>query len=142
MGRDISATGYIWPGEEQWSYLQGKLASEGTVTMLNLLKYRDSADYSGHPDETPCSGRAAYERYKKHAIPLVEEYGGRVIVAGAALATIIGPTEKNWDDVVLAEYPSIKAFVEMASSEKYQSFAYHRTAAVADSRLIPIRTSA
>lgn len=130
---------YIWPSDKQWASIQNQIVSGGSVTMLNLLKYRDTADYSGHPEEKPCSGREAYERYRQHAVPLVEAYGGRVLFAGAGLPTIIGPTEKTWDEVLLAEYPSIKAFVDMAGSEKYQEFAYHRTAAIEDSRLIPAR---
>ena len=130
---------YSWPSEKQWAYVRSQIACTGTVTMLNLLKYRDSADYSDHPEEQPCSGREAYERYRKQAVPLVEAFGGRVLFAGAALPTIIGPTEKIWDEVLLVEYPSIKSFSEMAASERYQTFAYHRTAAVEDSRLIPAR---
>ena len=129
---------YIWPSEEQWSYIQNQVDKTGPVRMLNLLKYRENADYSGHPGEDPCSGREAYERYREYAVPLVETYGGAVIFSSNSLRTIIGPEADHWDEVLLAEYPSVKAFVEMASSEKYQSFAYHRAAAVSDSRLVPM----
>ena len=131
---------YSWPSDEQWAYIQSQINSEGTVTMLNLLKYRETADYSDHPEENPCSGREAYERYRQHAAPLVEAYGGLLLFAGTGLPTIIGPADQMWDEILLVEYPSIEVFVEMTSSEKYQTFAYHRTAAIEDSRLIPART--
>jgi len=37
---------------------------------------------------------------------------------------------------VLMEYPSREAFIEMTSSAEYQAISHHRTAALADSRLI------
>ena len=130
--------GYIWPSEEQSAYVRSQIDREGTATMLNLLKFRDSADYSGHSQEDPCSGREAYERYRHHAVPLIESLGGRVLFSGNSLPTIIGPADVSWDEVLLVEYPSIKTFADMASCEEYQKFAYHRTAAVEDSRLIPV----
>ena len=51
---------------------------------------------------------------------------------------VIGPVEERWDEVLLVEYPSVKAFLEMVNSDAYQSIVYHRTAALKDSRLIPI----
>ena len=129
---------YVWPSQEQWSYIQNQGDKIGPVRMLNLLKYNAKADYSGHPRETPCSGEKAYERYRKHALPLAEEYGGVVVFSGNSLPAIIGPETEHWDEILLVEYPSVKAFFEMANSEKYQSFAYHRTAAVSDSRLVPM----
>tara|TARA_Y100000814_G_C12115401_1_gene328647 strand:+ start:42 stop:443 length:402 start_codon:yes stop_codon:yes gene_type:complete len=129
---------YIWPSEEQWSYIQNQVDKTRPIRMLNLLKYKATADYSGHPGETPCSGKIAYDRYRKHALPLAQEYGGAVIFSGDSSRAIIGPETEHWDEVLLVEYPSVKAFVEMASSEKYQSFAYHRAAAVSDSRLVPM----
>lgn len=33
------------------------------VMMINLLRYRDQADYGDRTDVTPCSGREAYRRY-------------------------------------------------------------------------------
>lgn len=131
--------GYCWPSEEQWAYIQSQADTAGKVTMLNLLKFRESADYSGHPEQAPCSGHEAYERYKQHAVPLVAAVGGELIFSGTALATVIGPADRSWDEVVVAEYPSMKAFAEMAGSAAYQAIAYHRAAALEDSRLIPMR---
>jgi len=57
---------------------------------------------------------------------------------GKAAAPVIGPVEERWDEVLLVEYPSLKAFIEMVNSDAYQLIVYHRTAALKDSRLIPI----
>ncbi|MEM7469540.1 MAG: DUF1330 domain-containing protein, partial [Pseudomonadota bacterium] len=107
--------------------------------MLNLLRFKGIADYPNHPNEATCSGAEAYQRYSERAVPLIEKFDARVVFSGPALASVIGPTDEHWDKVLLVEYPSIKTFIDMASSAEYAQFAYHRTAAVEDSRLIPIQ---
>ena len=109
------------------------------ITMLNLLHYREQADYSKHPHETVCSGRDAYRRYAAGAMPCIEAFGGRLVFAGAAAASVIGPEGERWDDVLLVEYPSGQALLDMLASASYRAIAHHRSAALADSRLIPIR---
>lgn len=131
---------YLWPGDDQLENLQS-LPQDRPVTMLNLLKFREQADYSGHPSEPPCTGREAYRRYAEKAVALVEKHGGRIVFSGAAGASVIGPDDENWDDALLVEYPDPGAFFEMATSAEYQAFAYHRAAALLDSRLIPCDTS-
>ena len=45
---------------------------EGPLLMLNLLRFREIADYSGFPDLAPLepiSGSAAYDRYVRHTLP-------------------------------------------------------------------------
>ena len=128
---------YIWPTETQFEYLQNRTGS-GPLTMLNLLRYRDSADYADHPGETPCSGRVAYQRYAEKALKLVRQHGGSMIFAGASESIVIGAANEQWDDVLLVQYPDQNAFLAMANSEVYQSFAYHRAAALLDSRLIAL----
>jgi len=129
---------YTWPTDEQLTTLDQRRDDSRTITMLNLLRYRERADYSEHPDETPCSGREAYARYADQAIACVESVGGRLVFGGGAAANAIGPDDEQWDDVLIVEYPNANAFFEMMTSERYQAFAYHRTAAVDDSRLVPM----
>lgn len=106
------------------------------IVMINLLRYRERAEYPEGFDATPCSGREAYQRYGERARPRVAAVGGRLVWMGAATATLIGPAEERWDDAILVEYPSKKAFVQMATDPDYVAIAVHRTAALADSRLI------
>lgn len=106
------------------------------VTMLNLLKYRKYADYSGHAGDVPCSGREAFFRYAKGSFPIVNAIGGKVIFIGTALGTIIGPDSEHWDDVLIVQYPSRKAFFGMLDSAPYRAVVFHRTAGLEDSRLI------
>ena len=52
---------------------------KGSVVMLNLLRFRDVADYSATPDlapPTPITGQEAYQRYVEHTLPYLSA-GGR-----------------------------------------------------------------
>lgn len=129
---------FTWPSPAQLDALEARADDPRPITMLNLLRYRDAADYTGHPEATPCSGKAAYARYADEALACVESYGGRVVFGGAARAMAIGPDTEQWHDVLLVEYPNTRAFLDMMVSERYQAFAYHREAALEDSRLVLI----
>ncbi len=113
----------------------------GPVTMLNLLRFRDVADYSEFPDlapDEPISGEKAYEIYSAHTLVLLTEVGGKPIFMGDGGSLLIGPAEARWDRVLLVQYPNLAAFLTMTQDPKYHAGAGHRTAALADSRLLPI----
>ena len=57
----------------------------GEVVMLNLLRFRDVADYSATPElepAEPISGREAYQKYIDHTLPLLKESGGDLVFLG------------------------------------------------------------
>ena len=129
---------FTWPSPAQLDALNERAGDNRPITMLNLLRYRSVADYAEHPQESPCSGKAAYARYAEQAVACVEAFGGRMVFGGAARATAIGPDDEQWHDVLLVEYPNTQAFLDMAVSERYRACAYHREAAIEDSRLVLI----
>ena len=109
--------------------------------MLNLLRFREVADYSKHPDlapSSPISGEEAYARYAAHAQPFLEEVGSEVLFRGKGGPYLIGPADGRWDLVLLVRHPSAQDFLSFASNKKYLAGIGHRTAALADSRLLPI----
>ena len=109
--------------------------------MLNLLRFRVAADYSATPElapETPISGEAAYRRYMEHTLPYLEKSGGRVLFYGRGAEFLIGPSEERWHAVMLVEQSSVAAFLAFASDREYLSGIGHRTAALEDSRLLPL----
>ncbi|MGQ0467344.1 MAG: DUF1330 domain-containing protein [Sporichthyaceae bacterium] len=112
------------------------LPSGGSITMLNLLRFRDRADYTAHPDETPCDGRQAYRRYLDGVMPLVEAIGGSIVFAGAYVGRVIAPPDEHWDDLLVVTYPERAQFIGVLTSEEYRSVSFHRSAALMDSRLI------
>jgi uncharacterized protein (DUF1330 family) len=106
------------------------------VVMINLLRYREQADYGGRADIEPCSGSEAYRRYMKQAFAFVTGVGGSLVWQGAPKAVLIGPSQERWDLALLVRYPSKAAFLAMVSDPAYQAITVHRTAALEDSRLI------
>ena len=114
---------------------------EGPVTMLNLLRLRDTADYSLAPElepQTPLSGREAYDLYVRHTKPLLEASGGELLYLGEGGPYLIGPEGEGWDLVMLVRQSSVEAFMAFASDPQIQAGLGHRTAAVYDSRLLPL----
>jgi uncharacterized protein (DUF1330 family) len=126
----------INPSAAQFGRFLAQVPADRPVVMLNLLRFRDRADYPADFAATSCSGVEAYQRYGAVAAQRVASVGGRVVWSGRADLTVIGPEAEAWDMVVLVEYPSKQAFAEMIGQPEYQAVAPHRTAALADSRLI------
>jgi uncharacterized protein (DUF1330 family) len=126
----------IEPSPEQLQALVAAAADDTPIVMINLLRYRDRADYPSGTDAAPCSGREAYQRYGMRVTPMVVEAGGKILWLGNVAQVVIGPDAERWHDAVLVQYPSRRAFITMVSRADYLEAAVHRTAALADSRLI------
>ena len=113
---------------------------KGKVVMLNLLKFKEIADYTGFDELRPAkeiSGEAAYRKYMKHVSPEIKRVGSKVIYYGKANHFIIGPEHEKWDVVLMVEHQSVEKFMSFAQNESYLKFLGHRTAALEDSRLLP-----
>ena len=130
----------INPTAEQIGALRRERPEDGPIVMINLLRYRDQADYPPGSGHDPCTGREAYARYGSLVTAEVAAVGGHMSWAGAVAQTVIGPGTERWDDALLVEYPTIGAFLEMIGKPSYQAAAVHRTAALEDSRLIRTAT--
>jgi uncharacterized protein (DUF1330 family) len=113
----------------------------GPVFMLNLLRFRAVADYSEFPDiapEAPISGAEAYDRYVEHTLRLLRESGGDLVFYGEGGPFLIGPDEERWHRAMLVRQNSIEDFIAFASHQEYLKGIGHRTAALEDSRLLPL----
>ena len=116
----------------------------GTVVMLNLLRYRATADYSATPQlapATPITGEAAYRLYMEHTMPHLEKSGGKLLFFGRGGSFLIGPASERWDAAMLVQQSSPAAFMAFASNAEYLAGIGHRTAALEDSRLLPLQES-
>ena len=102
---DLPLDTAITPNLDQFQALAAS-PDEGPVVMLNLLKFKPG-------------GEESYLRYGDAAKDMVEERGGRLLWSGRAQQVLIGDPNADWDVVVLVEYPSRKAFMEMVSSPEY-----------------------
>jgi uncharacterized protein (DUF1330 family) len=114
---------------------------EGNIVMLNLLRFREMADYSASPElmpEKPISGKEAYQRYINHTLPFLKESGGDILLMGEGGKYLIGPADERWDAVLLVRQSSVESFLAFESNQEYLKGIGHRTAALEDSRLLPI----
>jgi hypothetical protein len=114
---------------------------ESRVVMLNLLRFRDVADYSANPElapSAPISGAEAFDRYIRHTLPFLRENGGDIKFLGAGGPFLIGPEDERWNMVMLVCQSSVASFLAFASHDAYLAGLGHRTAALEDSRLLPL----
>jgi uncharacterized protein (DUF1330 family) len=106
--------------------------------MLNLLRFRDHAIYA--PDDPEhgrtLTGEQAYALYSREAFPFFSAVGGAQHWIATPDVTLIGPADETWHLAFIAAYPSGQAFLDMVRNPDYQRATRHRTAGVADSRLI------
>lgn len=113
----------------------------GPVVMLNLLRFKENADYSDHPELAPVlpiSGARAFDRYVQHTLPFLRESGGDVLFLGEGGPFLIGPADEQWDMAMLIRQASVASFLSFASHAGYLAGLGHRVAAVKDSRLLPL----
>jgi len=113
----------------------------GAVVMLNLLCFKETADYSANPELAPVepiSGRAAFQKYINHTRPFLTASGGELLFLGNGGKYLIGPEEARWDLVMLVKQQSLASFMAFASDAQYLAGMGHRIAALVDSRLLPV----
>jgi hypothetical protein len=94
--------------------------ADGGVYMLNLMKYRDRADY-GSGGETGVSGREADDRYAP--VDVLAAIGASVCF----VADVVEASEA-WDRVAVVRYPTRLSFIEMQSREDFQRQHTHKEA--------------
>jgi uncharacterized protein (DUF1330 family) len=112
------------PTAEQLEALKG-LPSDRPVVMVNLLSFR--AD----------GGEQRYEQYGREVGPHLERVGARVLYTGSTPVQVIGDGDAPWwDAVLIVEYPTPGAFLEMVTSADYLKVHEHREAALERGDLI------
>ena len=112
---------YIDPNTDQFKAF-AKSSISGKVTMLNLLKFKKE------------SGEQQYQKYMAAATPFFEQANAKVVFYGKPIFSFIGPTDLEWDKVLIVEYANKADFLNMITAEGYP--AAMRTEALEDSRLI------
>ncbi|MGV3512311.1 MAG: DUF1330 domain-containing protein [Novosphingobium sp.] len=131
---------YIDPSRENFEVFKS-LPRDRPIHMLNLIKFRDRAEYpEGHPNhDKGLTGREAYAIYKQAFQALVKDSGSAMVWHAPMECVVTGP-QGEWDEAFVMGYPDAGAFFAMVKDEAYARDALpHRTAAVADSRLIRFR---
>jgi len=131
---------YLEPTQEQGrAFFTRHIA--GSVVMLNLLRFRAIADYSAAPELMPgsaISGEEAYRLYMEHTLPYLKASSGEILFYGRGGDFFIGPDDERWDAAMLVRQSSVASFLAFASNPDYLAGIGHRTAALEDSRLLPL----
>lgn len=103
---------------------------EGPIFMVNLLKFREKAEYADGR-ECSLSGRDAYMIYGRAVNELLPKFGGVGLFAGDVTSLSLGRVEDLWDEVAIAVYPKRGDMVRMSMSKEWREIAVHRSAGLA-----------
>ncbi|WP_406813704.1 DUF1330 domain-containing protein [Mycobacterium sp. M23085] len=116
------------PTPEQFAALAARPA-DAPVVMVNLLKFK--AD----------GGLQSYLRYGQEVVPHLQRVGAKLRYAGKAPSVVIGEGEKPWWDAILVvEYPTPQAFIDMVTTQEYAKVHEHRAAGLERGDLIATST--
>ncbi|OBG55349.1 MULTISPECIES: DUF1330 domain-containing protein [unclassified Mycobacterium] len=103
--------------------------ADAPVVMVNLLKFKNPG------------GLERYLQYGAEVAPHLERVGAKVRFGGTAPAVVIGEGQEPWwDAILLVEYPTPGAFLEMVTTEEYAKVHEHRAAALDRGDLIATST--
>jgi hypothetical protein len=90
--------------------------------MLNLMKYREWADYAD--DRPRISGRAADDLYAP--IEILTDLGAEIVLFGDVVGQPRG--DEAWDRVAIVRYPTVRSFVEMQERPDFIAKHVHKDA--------------
>jgi uncharacterized protein (DUF1330 family) len=104
------------PTPEQFAALASRPA-DAPVVMVNLLTFK------------PEGGLESYLRYGEEVAPHLERVGATIRYAGGAPTVVIGDGERPlWDAILVVEYPTPQAFMDMVTTPEYAEIHEHRAA--------------
>jgi uncharacterized protein (DUF1330 family) len=102
---------------------------DAPVVMVNLLKFKQPG------------GLERYLQYVQEVTPHLQRVGATIHYGGTAPAVIIGQGERPWwDAILIVEYPTPGAFIDMVTTEAYAKVHEHRAAALERGDLIATST--
>lgn len=128
---------YVNSDKRAYAAMQ-QLPKDEPFYMLNMIRYNDKAKYQSESEFAAkgWSGKEAYTEYGSHSSHVAKRIGAKVVYVGEPQLTLIGPDHQQWDAIFIISYPNLDAFLALIGDPEYQKHAFHRRAAVADSRLV------
>lgn len=119
----------LYPDEEQ---MAGFLEPDDgkPIYMLNLLKYKDKAEYHDGR-ETTLSGKEAYHLYVEGVKKCLAKVGGEMTFSSTVRRLSIGCVDELWDEVAIAMYPNRTAMMQMMQLPEMAEIGLHRKAGLA-----------
>jgi hypothetical protein len=101
---------------------------DGPVWMVNLMSYRDVADYADGRAST-ISGQEADDRYAP--FEALAAVGAEIVFVGQVESQLLGPTPP-WHRVAVVKYPTRRAFIEMQDLPVFHESHVHKDAGMAE----------
>ena len=97
------------PNDEQLNgFMEGDV--ETPIAMVNLLKFKEKAEYEDGRD-TNFSGAEAYAIYAEKVKECLKKVGAEIVFSGVVSRLMLGEVEDIWDSIAIARYPSRKAML-------------------------------
>lgn len=112
--------------------------SEVPISMINLLKFKEKAEYEDGRD-TNLTGEQAYAIYGQEVVEHLKKVGGELIFGGSINRLMLGEVEELWDKAFIAKYPSKKAMLKMITDPDYLESNKHRIAGLAGQLNIEVK---
>ncbi|MFZ9042872.1 MAG: hypothetical protein ACO225_14470 [Ilumatobacteraceae bacterium] len=97
---------------------------DGPIWMVNLMKYRETAEYADGRAST-ISGREADDEYAP--VDVLTDIGAEVVFFGDVDQQLLG-TDVTWDRVGVVKYPSRRSFIDMQSRPDFRERHAHKEA--------------
>jgi uncharacterized protein (DUF1330 family) len=94
---------------------------DGEFVMLNLNQYRD---------------RDRYQRYAAVAAQVLADVGGSIAWYTPGDRTVVGEPGERWDEVIAVRYPSVSAFLKLASDPRLLEVRDERAAGLERATLV------
>jgi hypothetical protein len=104
---------------------------DGPVWMVNLMKYRERAEYADGR-ESGVSGREADDLYAP--FESLAAIGAEVVFVGEVDQQFFG--SPTWDRIGVVKYPSRRSFIEMQSRKDFREKHAHKDAGMAETIVI------
>src|SRR5690606_29032777 len=112
--------------------------ADGPVWMVNLMKYREVADYADGR-ESAISGREADDEYAP--VDVLADIGAEVVFHGDVDQQLLGD-DVVWDRVAVVKYPTRRSFIDMQSRPDFRERHAHKEAGMERTIVIGCRPMA
>lgn len=103
------------------------------VVMVNLLRFKEWTEELGEG----MTGAEAYALYAEPVLPLVEEYGCRLIWTGRVEVSSGHPASEYFHAIALLEYPSDLVFLQVVFDPRMAEISGPRAAGLVGQWLVP-----
>lgn len=100
---------------------------DGPVWMVNLMSYREVAQYADGGDEQ-ISGQEADNRYSP--LDVLADIGAEPVFFADVDSQLLGDTP-SWDRVAVVKYPTRRSFIDMQARPDFQAKHIHKEAGMA-----------